>query len=198
VRTLKSGDSATRYPTLSLPELGSALRDMARDAETAFGFLSARQLNWRPGENRWSAAQCFQHLLTGNRLIIAAAQHAMTHPANSLLQRVPLVPGLMGRALILSQAPGVRRKYTAPEKARPSSSDISGDVIGLFVAQHHDAADWVETIDARAAARTIMISPFIRFVAYSVLDGCRLVVAHDHRHYDQALRVVAAPGFPSS
>ena len=186
-----------QYTTLSLPEVVSALRDVARDAQATFGVLSARQLNWRPGENRWSAAQCFQHLLTGNRLVFAAAQNAMTNPASGVLQRVPIMPGLMGRALIRSQAPGVTRKYTSPEKARPSSSDISGDVIRLFVAQHYDAAEWVRTIDARDAVRTIMISPFVRFVAYSVLDGCRLVVAHDHRHFDQALRVISAVDFPS-
>jgi hypothetical protein len=41
-----------------------------------------------------------------------------------------------------------------------------------------------------------MTSPFMRVITYSVLDGWRLVVAHNHRHIQQAKRVVQAQGFP--
>jgi hypothetical protein len=30
-----------------------------------------------------------------------------------------------------------------------------------------------------------------------VLDGCRLMVAHDRRHMEQARRVMQMPGFPA-
>ena len=42
-----------------------------------------------------------------------------------------------------------------------------------------------------------MTSPFVGFITYSVLDGARLMLAHDHRHIEQARRVTQAPGFPS-
>ncbi len=48
----------------------------------------------------------------------------------------------------------------------------------------------------RQAARAIMTSPFISVVTYSVLDGCRLVLAHDRRHIEQARRMVGLPAFP--
>jgi hypothetical protein len=41
-----------------------------------------------------------------------------------------------------------------------------------------------------------MVSPFVRFITYSVLDGCRLMAAHDRRHFEQARRVTEAAGFP--
>jgi hypothetical protein len=56
----------------------------------------------------------------------------------------------------------------------------------------------VHTFDERHAARAIMTSPFIRIVAYSVLDGWRLVLAHDRRHFEQARRVTQSPGFAQS
>jgi hypothetical protein len=41
-----------------------------------------------------------------------------------------------------------------------------------------------------------MVSPFVAFITYSVLDGCRLLVAHERRHFEQARRVTREPGFP--
>jgi hypothetical protein len=41
-----------------------------------------------------------------------------------------------------------------------------------------------------------MTSPFASVVTYSVLDGWRLVVAHDRRHVEQARRVTQAAEFP--
>jgi DinB family protein len=185
------------YTTLSLDEVSAALQQVAHDAQAAFGQVGARELNWRPDETRWSVGQCFQHLLTANYLVLAAARDALTHPPASVWQRVPILPRLMGRALIRSQAPGSTGKYKAPANARPGASDIPADIIDRFVGQHGEIVAWMRTVDAGDAARAIMTSPFIRLVAYSVLDGCRLVVAHDHRHMAQARRVTLAPGFPS-
>ena len=184
------------YTTLPLAELTGALLNVARDTQATFGGLDARQLNWRPNERRWSVAQCFQHLLTANGLVLQSAQDALRNPSSTIWQRLPLLPRLFGSALIRSQAPGTTRKYTAPEKAQPTTSDIPRGVIECFVDQHHAAAQWIGTVDERDAVRAVMISPFIRFVTYSVLDGCRLVVAHDHRHFEQARRVTLLPEFP--
>ena len=43
-----------------------------------------------------------------------------------------------------------------------------------------------------------MTSPFARIITYSVLDGWRLMLAHDRRHVEQARRVVQSPEFPKA
>jgi hypothetical protein len=185
------------YTTLSLAEVRTALADVARDAQGTFGGLDGRQLNWRPDATRWSVAQCFEHLLTANRLMFQAAEHALQHPPSTLWQRLPLLPGLLGWMLIRSQAPDAVRKFTAPSRAQPTTSEVPGDIIRRFVNQHREAAEWMRTIAERDAGRAIMTSPFLRVVTYSVLDGCRLVVAHDRRHVEQARRVMLSPEFPA-
>jgi hypothetical protein len=54
----------------------------------------------------------------------------------------------------------------------------------------------LRALDERDAARAIMTSPFIKVVTYSVLDGSRLILAHDRRHFEQARRVTQSPAFP--
>jgi len=185
------------YTALSLADASSALHDIARDAESAFGHLDVQQLNWKPEADRWSVAQCFEHLVTGNRLMLRAAHDALDGAQRTIWQRVPLMPRVLGSLMIRSQSPGVSRRYVAPSAAQPIASEISADIIERFIAQQDEAATWMQTLDEGTARHTIMVSPFVRFIAYSVLDGCRLMAAHDRRHFEQARRVTVAYQFPS-
>lgn len=75
------------YTRLSLVEVRNALDDIVRDAEAVFGSLTPSQLNWRPDAARWSVAQCVQHLLTSDDLMLAAA-HDVAVPRDHHLQRI--------------------------------------------------------------------------------------------------------------
>jgi hypothetical protein len=126
-----------------------------------------------------------------------AAQEALDDAGpRTVWQRLPVLPGIFGRMLIRSQAPTGTRKFIAPSKAQPATSQIAADIVQRFVEQIRDAVALVQTLDERDAARAIMTSPFIRVMTYSVLDGWRLVVAHERRHVEQARRVTQSPGFP--
>ena len=183
------------YTALSLAEVTRALDDVTRDARDTFGRLDAAQLNWRPDSTAWSVAQCFEHLLTANRLMATAARDALSRPPG-LWQRVPGLPGFFGRVLVQSQSPQTTRKARTSAKATPSASAIAADVIERFVADHRQRSDWIRSLDPETAARTIMLSPFISIITYGVLDGCRLMAAHDRRHFEQARRVTESAGFP--
>ena len=187
------------YTTLSLADVRTGLDDVAREARQTFGAFDARQLNWRPDAERWSVAQCFEHLLAANRLMFQAAEDALNGTApRTVWRRLPLLPGVFGRLLVRSQSPGATRRYTASPKAQPAASDIAADVIQRFAEQQRAAVERLQTMDERDAARTIMTSPFASVITYSVLDGWRLVFAHDRRHFEQARRVTLSPGFPGS
>src|SRR5262245_12094993 len=185
------------FTRLSLSEVKDALQEIARDTEAIFGGLDVTQLNWKPQSARWSVAQCFQHLLTANQLVFEAAEDALRNPPSTVWQRLPLMPRLFGQLMIRSQGPNTVGRYSAPPKAQPTTSAIAGDIIRRFTDQHLPAAKWLQSVDQGAAGRAIMVSPFVHVVTYSVLDGCRLVVAHDRRHFEQARRVMLAQGFPA-
>jgi uncharacterized damage-inducible protein DinB len=188
---------AMDYARLPLTEVRTQLEALAREAQDTFGLLDDRQLNWRPNETRWSVGQCFEHLLRANQLVLRALDEALSEESpRTLWQRLPVWPRMCGQLLIRSQAPTASRKYSAPAAARPATSAIGIDVIARFVEQHRAAAASAQLLDERRAARTIMTSPFIGVVTYSVADGLRLVIAHDWRHVEQARRVTHRAGFP--
>ena len=187
-----------QFTAMPLAEVIAEFDAIARDTKAVFGQLDARQLNWRPDPAAWSVAQCFDHLLNANRQMFEAIDAALGPSASrTIWQRLPLLPRLFGRVLIRSQMPEARQKFTAPATAVPAASAIDPDITDRFIAHQGEAAARVRTLDGRGVAGTIMVSPFVSFITYSVLDGCRLIVTHERRHFEQARRVTQAPGFPS-
>jgi len=125
-----------------------------------------------------------------------AADRALAGTApRSIWQRLPLWPRLLGRLMVSSQSPNRRGKFKAPPVAQPASSDVAAGIVRRFAAQQREFAAKIRALDDARAARTIMTSPFGSVVTYSVLDGWRLLLAHDRRHFEQARRVTETPGF---
>lgn len=186
------------YRHQSLDEVVRGLRDVAADAQRAFGGLDEPALNWQPDPSAWSVAQCFEHLVITNGLMQRAAAVALdrTH-TRTFWERLPLVPRIYGTLLIRSQQPAAKRKFKTSVQATPSASGVAPDVVARFVQQQADLGAWCQAVGEPDAARAIMTSPFAGFIVYSVLDGCRLIVAHDRRHFEQAVRVSETPGFPA-
>ena len=187
------------YTTLSLSEVRAGISELIPDVEATFSSLDTRQLNWKPDAARWSVAQCFDHLLEMNALMLQAAADALdaTKP-RSVWQRLPLLPSLLGPMMVRSQSPQARRRNTSPAPGRPSSGEISPDIVQRFLDQQRTLVASLQAADEHHASRSVMASPFIKVICYSVLDGWRLVFAHGRRHVDQARRVLAEPAFPNT
>jgi hypothetical protein len=187
----------TDFTALSLTEIHAEIDAVSRDTESTFGRLTEAQLNWKPGADRWSAGQCFDHLIRINGLMLDGMARAVDGSApRSLVLRIPGLPTLFGRLMIRSLSPTSTRKLPAPTAARPATSDIPGDIVGRFVAAQATMRERLRSFEHRDLAATIMVSPFASVVVYSVLDAARLIVAHERRHFEQARRVTETPGFP--
>ena len=187
------------YTSLSLAEVEAELAATARDTRALFGVLDEHQLNWRRDATSWSVAQCFDHLLKINGEMFQAIDAAVggSRPP-TVWQRLPVLPRIFGSMMIKSQMPEAKRKFKAPSTAVPAPSTIDPRIIERFVAHQDEAAARVCSLDGRDAARINMQSPFASFIAYSVLDGCRLIVTHERRHFEQARRVTVEPNFPGA
>lgn len=198
-RNVKNGEMQgvpIDFTTFTLQEIHTEIDAVARDAEAIFGRLTARQLNWKPAPDRWSVAQCFDHLIVINRLMLDGMARALEPSTpKAFVERVPGLPRLAGKFMIRSLSPTNPRRLPVPAPAAPSTSDLGSDVIGQFVAAQSATRERIESFEHRDLARITMVSPFASVVAYSVLDACRIIVAHERRHFEQARRVMESPGF---
>jgi len=186
------------FATFTIPDIEQEFATIAREARDVLGALDERQINWKPGANRWSVAQCLDHLLTIDRLMFDGMDAAMD-PARpkSLTERFPVLPSVFGRMMIRVVGPVATRKYSAPKSAVPSTSVLDPAIVARFIDHQAHNARRVRALDGRNPERVIMRSPFAP-IPYTVLDACRIVAAHERRHFEQARRVTQEAAFPGA
>ena len=173
------------------------VRTIASDARSSFGGLSAAQLNWKPSAERWSIAQCFDHLITSNRGYLPIIESVRGGKKKTrFLERLPVLPGLAGKLLIKSLDPASTRKLKAPKNFEPAQSNISASVIDDFVAQQDKVVEGMDATRNLDLERIVITSPALSIVTYSLMDAYRIIVVHEQRHFQQAQRVAAEPAFP--
>lgn len=185
------------YRTADLPGLVTAANNVANEARSTFGHLTPSQLNWKPSPERWSVAQCFDHLLTSNKGYFPVIDNVLAGHKPTLWQSMPVLPGLMGKLLIKSLDPASTRKIKAPKRFQPALSDINGSVINDFVDQQQQIVAKMKATEHLDLEKLVITSPVAGVVIYSLMDAYRIIVVHEHRHFQQAKRVTEEPGFPS-
>ncbi len=181
-----------------IAETTNDLTQVAADAEAAFGDLSTEQLNWKPAKKRWSVAQCFDHLITTHSLyfpLFERLEHGVAAP--TFWERNSPLSGYFGRFLIQSLSPENPKKMKTTAKARPSASEIVGDMIQRFSRHQHEMIEHLRRIPADIdPLKTKITSPLMGLVTYSLDDCFTILVAHGRRHFGQAKRVLETEGFP--
>lgn len=167
------------------------------DARSTFGGLSTTQLNWKPSAERWSVAQCFDHLINTNKGYFPEIEQVLAGKKRTLLQKLPVLPGLVARLLIKSLDPSSTRKIKAPKRFEPAQSNISGSVIDDFAAQQQRIVEKMKATEHLDLEKIVITSPVAAVVTYSLMDAYRIIVVHEQRHFQQAQRVIQETGFPA-
>ena len=180
-----------------LPKLITEANALANNARATFGQLTAAQLNWKPSAERWSVAQCFDHLLTSNKGYFPIIENILAGQKRTFWQRMPLLPALAGTLLIKSLDPASTRKLKAPKSFQPAQSDISSSVIDDFVNQQGRIVEKMKATEHLDLERIIISSPAASPITYSLMDAYRIIVVHEQRHFQQAKRVTEESGFPA-
>lgn len=170
-----------------------------KNSETArqlFSDLSEAQLNWQPAPEKWSIAQCLEHLAVATNKFhpyftaaIARAKKTNSHPVYR--------PSLMGGWLIKLVSPESPRKLSAPKIFRPGDSPNVRRSLVNFLEEQESFVQVVRTVEGIDYNKTRLRSPVTPLMRYSLADAFVITVVHGQRHLAQARRVRETPGFPS-
>lgn len=185
------------YRQADLPSLIAEANSVANDAKSQFGRLTTSQLNWKPSADRWSVAQCFDHLLTSNKGYFSIVDGVLAGKKQTLLERIPVLPGFFGKMLIKSLDPASTVKMKARKNYEPAQSDISASVIDDFVAQQGQIVEKMNATRHLDLEKIVITSPVLGAITYSLMDAYRIIVAHEQRHFKQAKRVTQERSFPA-
>lgn len=180
-----------------MPGLAAQAMANTEDARTAFGWMGATQLNWKPGPDRWSVGECLDHLLNASASYFPTFEKLLAGTREATLwQKVPGLPGLLGGLMIRYLSPDSAKKMKAPLIFQPSRSDVSRDVVARFVDQQARLLGYMQACERIDPENVVISSPVTKLVPYSLMDAFRILVVHQQRHLQQARRVTESEAFP--
>lgn len=151
--------------------------------------LTAAQWNYKPAAERWSVAECVEHLARAEETILGVVDRALKAPP------VPAADPETVREhdrMILRLATDRSQKFTAPEKLRPSGLSPL-ESLQKFHEQRAFTLEFARTTtkDMRAYAADHPL-----FKNADVYQWVLLAASHVERHVNQIREVKASPGFP--
>ena len=160
--------------------------------------MSHDAFNWRPAPDRWSVAECLDHLNTAGTLLVPRLEKAIEHGhRNETTAEGPIEYGWLGRWWISAMQPASRRRFKSPKLFRPSSSDlVKEDVLATFLALQDDFIRLVRASEGLDLQRLKAASAALPVLRLSVGVWFESTAAHEERHLAQARRVTAQAGFP--
>lgn len=182
-----------------LQTVASEIGKLNDEARRLVAGLSDTQLNWKPAADRWSIAQCFDHLAVTSCKSApfvdkAIARGRKRFPNNA---GISYRPSWFGGWLVKQVLPEATRKVPAPKIFRPADSSNIAGAFERFLRQQDAFIRSVRDAQGIDYNKTKLRSPVSPFMRYSLADAFVLNVVHTQRHLGQARNVASDPNFPS-
>ncbi len=171
----------------------------SRGAQQLVAGLRDNQLSWTSSPDRWSIAQCLDHLAVtstqfNSYFTTAIKQGREKWPVNSA---VPYKPSWVGGWLIRQVVPETTRKVPSPKVFRPSQSALIEGALEKFLNQQSVFLSFVREAQGIDYNKVRLRSPVTALMRYSLADAFVVTVVHGWRHLAQARRVRDTSGFPA-
>ncbi len=167
------------------------------EAHKLFGNLTVLQLNWKPAPEKWSIAQCLDHLIVSNNTYYPQFNAIITRKyRNSLYQNIGFISRWFGNYLIRKTGPVVGKPMKNPPAFAPAQSNLPATIVADFNKQQLQLSAVIAKLDDADLNKTIVSSPAQGLITYSLHDLLIILAGHEQRHLQQAKNVLQHPQFP--
>lgn len=172
-------------------------RQAKEKARFEFSNISPGQLNWKPSQQSWSIAECLGHLIASHNSYFPTLKNISegTFRMNFWEKYSPFTAAC-GRMLKDQMQEQVKKKLVAPKKIRPVTGEVTIDFLDVYDKNLTSFLEYIFSCRGVDLDKTIITSPIMQIVTYTLRDALSFLVEHEHRHINQAIRVKSSENFP--
>lgn len=152
---------------------------------TASG-LSPAQFQYKPAPDRWSVAECLEHIIIVENFLLANIKKTLQQPAATSTPAMTddgMVQAVLNRSF----------RMKGPDRVMPTSRWTHDQLLSEFEATRQRSSEFVASTDAPLREHGFPHPVFGHFDCYQWL---LLLGSHSERHRAQAEEVMADAGFP--
>ncbi|MGH9253983.1 MAG: DinB family protein [Vicinamibacterales bacterium] len=190
----------TRGPLALTPEIEEfrqQFEQLITEVDAFVAPLGDTGFAWQPAPDRWSVAQCVDHLNATARTYLPVLDEGITDAIRrGLYGRGPYAYNWVGRLLVYLMRPNSWFRAKAPRSFAPAPSRPRQEIMAAFRAYQVQYIDRLRQANGLDLARARVASPVARWLRMSLGSAFLLLITHERRHLAQAQRVLQEPGFP--
>lgn len=180
-----------------IQEMVTRGREAGTTVREAFANLSVSQLNWSSAPESWSIGHCLDHLVVSDSLYFPIFKQITSgNFRQSWWQNWNPFSNIFAKMLISQTGEKVNKKVKSPRVFRPASQPVDHTIIPSF--QHHldTLINYIADCRHLDLDRVQITSPVSKVITYSLRSAIIILVQHEHRHVNQAVRVQQHVSFP--
>ncbi len=177
-------------PTAFLDRISSELDAIDAQARVLLDRLDTATFNRQPTPGRWSAGQCFDHLVQINIIYIQPIDRSMRRAREQkLMSDQPFGHSFIERYFIWMLEPPARIRLPAPPRVQAHPTPLELATVRSAYFQGHEAIrDFLKEARGVDIKRSHVQSPFASQLKFSLAAALDIMMAHERRHLLQAER----------
>lgn len=166
----------------------SEIAEVSKTIDATFSGLGVQTMDFKLDAETWSINECFDHVVQSNKLYdpIFTAIAQGTYEGS---QGVPFLSRLAGRLLLKVVSPDYKGKFKTSPSLYPLQSTYDANITHTLVNANDVLIDHFRRCEGADLDNTVVVSPVNKWVTYSLRECITLLVDHEKRHLNQALRL---------
>jgi hypothetical protein len=172
---------------------------ITQDVPGLIGHLTDQQFNWRPAPNKWSIAECFDHLNRTAAVFVPTIESTIAEARRRGLEAPgPFTHSLLERMFARVNEPPPRFRARAPRKLAPGQSTPLAPTLDAFMNWQTKMGDCIVRAEGVDLRRARAKSPVLPLFTWSLGAMFAIMLSHERRHIWQARQVRNERLFPSA
>jgi uncharacterized damage-inducible protein DinB len=140
---------------------------------------------------KWSIAQCLDHLIVSNSTYYRQFEEVSSGKhKNSFYQNIKFISKFFGDYLIKETGAVVVKPMQSPAAFVPSQSKIAASIVADFEKHQQKFSAAIQQLEKSDLEKTIISSPALKIITYSLADVLTILAGHEQRHLTQAKNVL--------
>ena len=172
---------------------------ISADADALVTPLGEKQFVWKPGPNRWSIAECLEHMNAMARAYLPAIDEgiadAIRHGAYA---EGPFQYSLVGRIFSRMMEPPARFRMRTTLDKQPGPERPKRETLAGFRAYQVQYVDRLRQANGIDLSRSCVRSPLASWIRIPLGSAFASMAAHERRHLWQARKITEMAGFPAA
>jgi DinB superfamily len=185
--------------TREIDALRRQFEQISADADALVTPLRDEQFTWRPGPNRWSIAECLEHMNATARSYLPAIDEgiadAIRHGAYA---EGPFRYSLIGRLFSRLMEPPARFRMRTSADKQPGPQRPKRETLAGFRAYQVQYVDRLRQANGIDLSRSCVQSPLASWIRIPLGSAFATMAAHERRHLWQAGKITQMDGFPAT